>query len=389
MAPMRKLLTPLFLGCAVLSAGQAKPTTIDLLDGPGLEHFQPVTDWHRVERAVVVPDRMELTTKGTSGGVVVNGLQKDISIPYLLTRESFGDVRVELEFMIPKGSNAGLYLMGRYEVQILDSYGKARVGSGDMGGIYGSRNMSKPEGERWTPGAGPLVNAAKAPGSWQRMEIVLRAPRFDTAGQKIEDAVFESVHINGQLVQENTVCTYPTMSHPIPGEAALGPIALQGDHGPIAIRHFTATPLESPGTTAIMEIDAYWQEVERSVREGDFEAYSATIHPDAVIIAGAKQVSYPLKLALLRWEKDFENTKSGRLKGEVSFRFGQRYRDTTTAHEVGIFRYTSTPKEGPATTDYIAFEALLVKKDGLWQMLMENQIRTATEEEWHALAAKK
>ncbi|MFU8848316.1 MAG: family 16 glycoside hydrolase [Opitutales bacterium] len=359
-----------------------------MLGGNGLAHFQPVSDWHRVQRAAVVPDRMELTTMGSGGSVVVNGLRKDISIPYLVTRETFGDVRVELEFMIPKGSNAGLYLMGRYEVQILDSYGKAKVGSADMGGIYGSKNPAKPAGEQWVPGAAPLVNATKAPGRWQRMEIVFRAPRFDAAGQKIADAIFESVHINGQLVQENTVCTYPTMSHPIPGEAALGPIALQGDHGPIAIRKFTATPLDSPGTKAMLEIDAYWQEVERSVREGDFEAYSASIHPDAVIIAGARQVSYPLAQALIRWEKDFANTKSGQLKGEVSFRFAQRYRDTDSAHETGIFRYTSTPENGAASTDYIAFEALLVKKDGHWLMLMENQLRTATQEEWNTLAPK-
>jgi len=385
MAVMRIFLTLFFAGLCILPASHAKFATIDLLDGHGLEHFQDVPRWHRVERAIAVPDRTEISTKGNTGGVIVNGLQKDISIPYLMTRETFGDVRVELEFLIPQGSNAGVYLMGRYEVQILDSYGKEKVGSGDLGGIYGSRNMSKPEGERWVPGSRPLVNAAKAPGRWQRMEIVFRAPRFDASGKKTAEAVFDSVHINGQLVQENAVCTYPTMSHPLPGEVALGPIAIQGDHGPIAIRHFTVTPLESLGTGAITEIDAYWDEVERAVREGDYAAYRATAHPDAVIIAGAKQASYPLKQALIRWEKDFKNTKSGELKGDVSFRFTQRYRDTTTAHESGIFRYISTPKKGEPSTDYIAFEALLVKKDGRWQMLMENQIGPATQEEWEAI----
>lgn len=152
------------------------------------------------------------------------------------------------------------------------------------------------------------------------MEIIFRAPKFDADGKKIADAQFEKVTINGQLVQESYDCSYPTMSHPLPGEVAIGPIAVQGDHGPIAIRKFAATPLDSPTTTAIREIDAYWAEVERSVREGDFEAYAATIHPDAVIISGAKQYSYPLKQALKRWEKDFENTKSGELTGNVSFR---------------------------------------------------------------------
>jgi ketosteroid isomerase-like protein len=382
---MKAFLTLLFAGCCSVSAAQAGSAEIDLLADHGLEHFQPVSDWHRVDRAVAVPDRTELTTSGQSGGVLVNGLQKDISIPYLMTREPFGDTRVELEFMIPQGSNAGIYLMGRYEVQILDSYGKEKVGSGDLGGIYGSRDMSRPQGQRWIPGSRPITNAAKAPGRWQRMEIVFRAPRFDETGNKTKDAHFESVHINGELVQENFDCAHPTMSNPLPGEVALGPIAIQGDHGPIAIRHFTVTPLDSPATRAIHEIDAYWNEVERAVREGDYQAYRATVHPDAVIIAGSKQVSYPLEQAMIRWEKDFENTKSGKLKGEVSFRFAKRYRDTETAHESGIFRYTSTPEDGETTTDYIAFEALLVKKDGRWQMLMENQIAPASEEAWEAL----
>ena len=293
MAGMRSILTLLFAGlCLSPPATEAAPGRLDLLAGDGLENFQPVPRWHRVERAAVVPHRTELTTKGTQGGILVNGLAKDISIPYLMTRETFGDVRVELEFMIPQGSNAGVYLMGRYEVQILDSFGKEKVGSGDLGGIYGSRNMSKPKGKRWVPGSRPLTNAAKAPGRWQKMEIVFRAPRFNETGEKTADAVFESVKINGQLVQEDAVCTYPTQSHPLPGEVALGPIAVQGDHGPIAIRRVTATPLDSPGTGAMTEIDAYWDEVERAVREGDYEAYCATIHPDAVIISGPEAIEY-------------------------------------------------------------------------------------------------
>lgn len=376
--------------CCTLSVAQAKPATIDLptidlLAGDGLTHFQPVSDWHRVNRAIAVPDRVELSTNGRSGNVLVNGLIKDISIPYLFTVESFGNVRVELEFMIPKGSNAGVYLMGRYEVQILDSYGKEKVGTGDLGGIYASRDKSKPQGKQWSGGSRPLVNAAKAPGRWQKMEIVFRAPQFNSEGEKITDAHFDSVHINGQLVQKNAICDYPTASHPLPGEVATGPIAIQGDHGPIAIRKFTATPLPSPGTEAITEIDAYWEEVERSVREGDFEGYSATIHPDAVIIAGRKQSSFPLRHALNRWRKDFEKTRSGEIKGEVSFRFAHRYRDTTTSHESGVFRYISTPQNGEPTVDYMAFEALLVKNDERWQMLMENQIGPASEEEWGRL----
>lgn len=383
---MKGFLSLFTLSGCLLAVGHAEEEKIDLLSGTGLAYFQPSSDWHRVERAVNVPDRPELTTKGTKGPVLVNSLRKDISIPYLITRETFADVRVELEFMIPQGSNAGVYMMGRYEVQILDSFGKEKVGSGDLGGIYASWDKTKPKDQQWWGGTRPLANAAKAPGSWQRMEIVFRAPRFDAQGNKIADARFDRVTINGKLVQEDAICSDPTASHPLRGEVATGPIAIQGDHGPIAIRKFTVTPLDSPATAAIREIDAYWREVERSVREGDFEAYSATIAPEAVIIAGSKQISYPLRQALIRWEKDFENTRSGELKGEVSFRFAHRYRDTTTSHESGVFRYISTPKDEEPTTDYVAFEALLIKKEGRWQMMMENQIGPVSEEDWEALS---
>ncbi len=353
-------------------AAEAQRKTIDLLEGEALEHFQPADHWHRVERAVMVPDRTELTTRGKGkGGVLVNGLTKDISIPYLFTRESFGDVEVELEFMIPKGSNAGVYMMGRYEVQILDSFGKDKVRSGDLGGIYAN--------------SAPKENAAKAPGRWQTMQITFRAPRFDEQGTKIEDAAFESVLINGVEVQKDISVSKPTTSNPLPGECAAGPIAIQGDHGPLAIRKFTATPIDSPTTKAQYEIDAYWAEVERAVREGDFAAYAATTHPHGVLISGSKQTSYPLSQALARWQSDFDNTKSGNVAASVEFRFSHRYRDTTTSHESGIFRYIAEPKDGEKTIDYVHFEALLTKQENRWQMLMEYQVGPASEDEWNAL----
>ncbi len=364
------ILSILALSTTETQAQQAE--SIDLLEGKALEHFQATEGWHRVERAVDVPDRTELTTRGNTGSVLVNGKTKDISIPYLFTRASFSDVHVELEFMIPKGSNAGVYLMGRYEVQILDSHGKEKVGSGDLGGIYEN--------------AEPLQNTAKAPGRWQTMEITFQAPRFDAERKKISDAKFESVLINGIQVQSNVSVSKPTRSNPLAGEVPSGPITIQGDHGPIAIRKFIATPLASPVTAAANEIDAYWAEVERAMSEGDFAAYADTIHPQGVIISGNKQTSYPLTQALSRWKSDFEDTSSGRVRTDLKFRFSHRYHDLTTAHQSGIFRYSSDRQDAKATTDYIAFEALLTKLDDKWQMLMEYQKRPATETEWNNLA---
>ncbi|VGO20432.1 hypothetical protein SCARR_02495 [Pontiella sulfatireligans] len=75
------------------------------------------------------------------------------------------------------------------------------------------------------------------------MEVIFRAPRFDAAGNKTETARFESVRVNGQLVQENISVIGPTRSNPMDGEVARGPIVVQGDHGPVAIRRFVVKPL--------------------------------------------------------------------------------------------------------------------------------------------------
>jgi hypothetical protein len=373
------------LAWVLAPAGAAEESVRDLLAAPGITAFQPVGDWHRVRRAVAVPDRMEITTVG-QGDILVNGTTKDLSVPYLFSRESFRDVRVEMDFLIPQGSNAGVYLMGRYEVQILDSHGKKRVGSGDLGGIYACYEPSLPKGEQWSGGTAPLANAAKPPGRWQTMEIVFRAPRFDENRQKIADARFESVKINGTLVQEDVAVPAPTASHPLPGEAPAGPLVIQGDHGPIAIRKLTVTPLIEDGDPSVVELDAYWAKVSKAVKTGDFALYRDTVHEKGVLVSGRQQNSYPLHQALTRWEKDFERTKSGLVDSEVVFRFAHRYWDGETAHEEGIFRYTARPRGGEPTVEYIDFEALLVREGGEWKMMMEYQKAATDERAWDRLA---
>lgn len=356
----------------------------DLLAG-GLMSFRHVTHWSTVQEAKALENKTEIEAKG-EGGILFNGATKDKSIPYLLTRENFGDCKVHLEFMIPEKSNAGIYMMGRYEVQILDSFGKSKVGSGDLGGIYARWDKTKPKGEQWWGGTKPLVNAAKKPGEWQTMDIVFRAPRFNDEGIKIADATFETVHINGKLVHKDATTDGPTASAPLGGDVIAGPIAIQGDHGPIAIRKFEVTSLPCAAETWKNEVNAYWESVEKAVNTGDFRAYVDTIHKDGVIISGGKQSSYPLAQALERWEQDFVKTKSGKVKTQLKFRFSHRYGDPTTAHEAGIFAYTGQEPGKEPKTDYIWFEGLLTKKDGKWQMLMEYQKGPASEEDWKALA---
>lgn len=142
---------------------------------------------------------------------------------------------------------------------------------------------------------------------------------------------------------------------------------------------------DDPAATRLAGLDAYWAEVSRAVREGDFKAYAATCHPEGVLVSGTKQMSQPLATALARWEKDFTATREGKVRGKVEFRFSQRIGDATTAHETGVFRYTTLTAGAEPKEEHIRLVALLVKRGGSWRILMEHQIGPATKAEWDAL----
>ena len=133
------------------------------------------------------------------------------------------------------------------------------------------------------------------------------------------------------------------------------------------------------------ELNAYWAEVSRSVKEGDFAGYSATCHPLGILVSGKKKTSYPLSKALAKWKRGFEDTKAKKITASVEFRVSQRFHDSTTAHETGIFRYATTT-DGKETVAFIHFEGLLLKSKGRWQIMMEYQKSAGTEAEWKALS---
>lgn len=173
------------------------------------------------------------TSPGT--GILVNEPTSE-NREHLVSGFEHGDIALELEFMVPKGSNSGIYLQGRYEIQILDSWGETNPGSGDAGGIYQRYNEEENRGFEGKP---PRTNASKAPGLWQHLKIVFEAPGFNAAGVKVKNAKFNQVYLNGVLVHENVEVTGPTRSAMYSDEKPLGPIMIQGDHGPVAIRNFT------------------------------------------------------------------------------------------------------------------------------------------------------
>ncbi len=172
------------------------------------------------------PARLIVTEAAADKGEFINREAHGVDI---YSEQEFGDCTVNVEVMVPKGSNSGIYLMGNYEVQVLDSWGREQVGPGDIGGLYGA--------------AAPKLNAAKAPGEWQQFVIEFQAPRFQD-GKKVANAVFKKVLLNGKVIHENVEMSGVTGGSLGRGEQPRGPLMFQGNHGAVAYRNICIQAVE-------------------------------------------------------------------------------------------------------------------------------------------------
>lgn len=230
---------------AVLACAPAAGTSdvrIDLLASGDLRAFRdPAGEWRTAGAIATSADDPRRLTGSTGAGAILNGDAGRTSD--LLTREEWGDVELHVEFLVPKGSNSGVYLMGRYEIQVLDSFGvaKSEYPGNECGGIY-----PRWLGEQNVGGRSPRVNASRPAGEWQSFDIVFRAPRFDARGRKTAQARFVRVLHNSVLVHENAEVTGPTRAARFESETEerpAGPLQLQGDHGPVAYRNLRIRPV--------------------------------------------------------------------------------------------------------------------------------------------------
>ena len=241
---LRLLCLPLFaclLAAADIAPYQQGAGWKPLLNGRDL------TGWHgregrpnewftttSVDWSAAAPEKLHAEPR--PGAIILNSASGRTAD--LISDATFGDLELYLEFLIPKKSNSGIYIEGLYEVQILDSYGTPPLGVHDCGAIY----------ERWIDGKGvggsaPRTNASRPPGQWQSFHILFRAPRFDAQGRKTENGRFLRVVHNGVTVQENVDVQGPTRASLDAPESARGPIMIQGDHGPVALRNIYVRPL--------------------------------------------------------------------------------------------------------------------------------------------------
>jgi hypothetical protein len=150
-----------------------------------------------------------------NGWRVVNGILSNQKPGNdLVTERAFDDFKLHAEFRYPKGSNSGIYLRGRYEVQVEDDYGREPDSHG-IGGVYGFLT--------------PRINAAKPAGEWQTFDLTL-------IGRQL------TVEHNGELVIDRQEIPGITGGALDSNEGAPGPIFIQGDHGVVELRKMTITP---------------------------------------------------------------------------------------------------------------------------------------------------
>ena len=223
--------------CSLWASTTYAQQTLPLND---LSAFRPIKEnWSIVGGITASINQTNMTTTEAGTGILSckheigkYGIEKDI-----VTIMEHGDLDLDLDFMMAKGSNSGIYLQGRYEIQLNDSWGKKNPKFGDSGGIYERWDESKPEGSKGYQGIAPRLNVAKAPGLWQNIKISFQAPRFDAAGKKISNAKILSIILNGILIHENVELTGPTRGTMIDNEVLQGPLRFQGDHGNVAFRN--------------------------------------------------------------------------------------------------------------------------------------------------------
>ena len=194
--------------------GAAPSDAVVLFDGKDLSQFDGGDKWE-VKDGVAIPRHGGITTK-----------------------EAFGDCQLHVEFASPeevKGSgqgrgNSGVYLMGKYEVQILDSYQNETYPDGQAGAIY-----------KQSP---PMVNACRPPGQWQTFDILFTAPRFDADGQLVS-AAFATVLHNGVVIQNHFQLQGATAWHKPPEYAPHPdklPFSLQFHGNPVRFRNIWVRP---------------------------------------------------------------------------------------------------------------------------------------------------
>jgi len=301
--------------------------------------------------AIVLFDGTDLSQWRSADGGPAKWVIKDgaiESVPgsgYLYSARGFGDVQLHVEWATPTPphgksqgrGNSGVFLMGLYEVQVLDSYENDTYPDGQAAAVYGQYP--------------PLVNACRPPGEWQTYDIVFRRPRFRPDGGLVTPARITVIH-NGILVQDGVEPWGPTswlQALPYTAHPDKLPLGLQ-DHGnPVRYRNIwlrelpegpTALPTPDPRLVVNLPLAQLERYVGRYEVEGEGQVVYTISRRDRQLLCEFYYNGQPLELVphsesafSLRWtagDVDFDVKPDGTVTG-LTFRLAG---DTHTARKV-------------------------------------------------------
>ncbi len=191
-----------------------------LYEGKGLE------GWH----TKVKPDDTSIMSWTSVNGVLINIPPREEGKHGidLVSDKILGSHELYIEFLVPKGSNSGVYLIGQYEIQVLDSYGKEKPAMSDCGGIYNK--------------AAPTVNASLPAGHWQCLHAIFHKAKV-TDGKTVKKPRITVFH-NGKKVLDNVEIEGVTGAALNGKVIEEGPTYLQGNHGEVMYRNIFYKPID-------------------------------------------------------------------------------------------------------------------------------------------------
>lgn len=170
----------------------------------------------------------------------------------LITASDFQDLSMSFEFNITDATQSGVYLLGRYRINISNIYEFKRWWPGWMGGLH-PRFDDDREWKQYD-GVAATANPSKAPGAWQKLEIAFKAPRFDKNGFKSSYAEFIEVKFNGVTIHQNQIATGPSHFSIAQDESTSGPIVILGGNGNIALKNLKITPKDYSNMGSLLAV---------------------------------------------------------------------------------------------------------------------------------------
>ncbi|WP_339618167.1 family 16 glycoside hydrolase [uncultured Gilvimarinus sp.] len=230
---MKIITSAIALFCLVASAGASAAAS----DSEFFRYLEDNDSWSRGAGVEANGSQLTLIEEG-DGQAVVNATDSPAN---LLTNVHLGDSVVSLTYMVNASANASVYLQGRYAIKLTANGAAGELGSESAGAVSGRWDN---DAEKLVDGVLPLESVAVSPTEWHTLTARFRAPRYDEASNKVDNALLLEVAIDGKVVQRNTILPNFSVGSVDPWETTSGPTMIHVESGTLAIRGMSTRPAD-------------------------------------------------------------------------------------------------------------------------------------------------